>query len=289
MGLKKEFFWHKGKGTWRTNGAPTSQMAWKVLQNMIEISINKENLILVSVDYTDPQLAADIANAYIAQLHMYLNENAVSMAKKNRIFVGMQLKKIKKSLRRNEERLKDFQSENKIISITTQAQEAVKALAELKVQIIAKEAKLGVMRRYTTNQNPELGRLQDEIRELKKQYAMLESEKGNTEPSPIPTLEEAPELGLEYNRLKRQVMLDEKLFELMSGQLETAKIEEAKEGITFQVIDKAIPPQKRIKPNRMFIVLISGTAAIFIGIFLIFLLEYIEKAKVRGKRKSISK
>jgi len=58
-----------------------------------------------------------------------------------------------------------------------------------------------------------------------------------------------------------------------------AKIEEAKKGITFQVIDRAIPPKKGIKPKRRLNVMLAGVVSLFAGIFLIFFLEYLSNLK----------
>ena len=58
-----------------------------------------------------------------------------------------------------------------------------------------------------------------------------------------------------------------------------AKIEEAKKGITFQVIDRAIPPEKKIKPKRRQKVMFAGVVSLFAGIFLVFFLEYLENLK----------
>jgi uncharacterized protein involved in exopolysaccharide biosynthesis len=257
------------------------------LKEMIHISKNREGLISISVDYKDPKIAADIANQFASELQDFLQKNALTFAKKNRIFIENQLKAVKEELTNSEEKLKNFQSKTKIVSMDAQAEAALKALAEIKAQIMLREMQLGVLREFATEQNIDVIRTKDEIRELKKQYAMLESQKGNPKGSPIPSLEEAPEVGLDYIRLKRKAMIDEKLYELLKQQYEMAKIEEAKEDISFQVIDRAIPPDKRIKPKRGLIVSISGIFSIFLGIFYIFFMEYLEKE--RKLRSSIEK
>ncbi|NIN01134.1 MAG: hypothetical protein GTO24_24495, partial [candidate division Zixibacteria bacterium] len=47
-----------------------------------------------------------------------------------------------------------------------------------------------------------------------------------------------------------------------------AKIEEAREDVAFEVIDRAVPPEKRFKPKRRVIVILAGTVGIFLGVFL---------------------
>jgi tyrosine-protein kinase Etk/Wzc len=88
-------------------------------------------------------------------------------------------------------------------------------------------------------------------------------------------------VGLGYSRLKRDALIQEKVFELLTQQYELARIEEGKDDITFQVIDPAVPPEKRIKPRRTLNVILAGIASLFFGILLVFFLEYIEKQKSR--------
>jgi len=65
-----------------------------------------------------------------------------------------------------------------------------------------------------------------------------------------------------------------------------AKIEEAKDDITFQIIDTAIPPEKRIKPKRKLNVMLAGVVSLFAGIFLVFFLEYLENMKKREEEET---
>ena len=164
-----------------------------------------------------------------------------------------------------------------------QTEASIKALAELKAQITAKEVELGVLKQFATSTNPDVIRIKDELRELKKQLAMLEKKGSNPEADAFPSLSEAPELGLQYIRLKRAAVTQQKVFELLTQQYEMAKIEEAKEDIAFQVIDPAIPPEKRIKPKRRLNVMLAGIVSLFAGIFLVFFLEYLENLKKREK------
>jgi len=98
------------------------------------------------------------------------------------------------------------------------------------------------------------------------------------------TLSDAPSVNLGYGRLKRDALIQQKLFELLTQQYELAKIEEAKDELTFQVIDAAIAPEKRIKPKRALNVMLAGVVSLFLGIFIAFFLEYVDKQKFKQTR-----
>ncbi|MBW2312029.1 MAG: hypothetical protein JRF35_13325 [Deltaproteobacteria bacterium] len=260
---------------------PTLQDTVRALSGMTEITDDKKGLISIAVEHKDPQLVADIANQYTGALQRFLSENALSMAKRNRMFIEGQLEKVKDEMQEAEEALKCFQTNKKIVAMDAQTEASIKALAELKAQITAKEVELGVLKQFATSTNPDVIRIKDELRELKKQLAMLEKKGSNPEADAFPSLSEAPELGLQYIRLKRDAVTQQKVYELLTQQYEMAKIEEAKEDIAFQVIDPAIPPEKRIKPKRRLNVMLAGIVSLFAGIFLVFFLEYLENLKKR--------
>ena len=149
----------------------------------------------------------------------------------------------------------------------------------MKAQITAKEVQLGVIKQFAAPSNPDVLGIKDELRELNKQLAMVESRSGNPKTDAMPSFSEAPTLGLQYVRLKRKAVTQEKVFKLLTQQHEMAKIEETKEDITFQVIDRAIPPEKGIKPKRRLNVMLAGVVSLFAGIFLVFFLEYLSNLK----------
>jgi uncharacterized protein involved in exopolysaccharide biosynthesis len=236
------------------------------------------------VEYENPDLTARIANEYTAALQRFLNSNAVSLAKRNRIFLQAQLSENKTDLQRAEEELKTYQTKKKILAVNTQAEGLVRSLAELKAQVIAREVQLGAMREMATKDHPDIKRMEDELRELRLQLKRLES--GSKDPKAVESagsmipLSEAPALGLGFARLKRDALIQEKVFELLIQQYELAKIEEAREEPAFQIIDPAVPPEKRIKPRRTQNVFMAGLLSVMGGVLLV-----IVRDKQRGKSK----
>jgi uncharacterized protein involved in exopolysaccharide biosynthesis len=237
------------------------------------------------VQYKNPKLAAAIANEYTVALQRFLNVNAISLAKRNRIFLEKQLELTKADLQKAEEDLKSYQTKKKVVAVNAQSEAAIKALAELKAQIIAREVQLGAFREFATKANPDVKTMEDELRELRLQLKRLETGSKNSgsndSDGALITLDEAPTVGLGYARLKRDALIQEKVFELLTQQCELARIEEGKDDITFQVVDPAVPPEKRIKPKRTQNVMLAGVASLFFGLILVFFLEYIEKEKTR--------
>jgi tyrosine-protein kinase Etk/Wzc len=87
------------------------------------------------------------------------------------------------------------------------------------------------------------------------------SEKSSNEAMFVPK-GTVPQPGLESVRRLRDVKYYEAIFDVLVRQLELARLDEAKEGAVIQVVDPAVPPEKKSFPKRSLIIL-SGTAAGF--------------------------
>jgi hypothetical protein len=80
----------------------------------------------------------------------------------------------------------------------------------------------------------------------------------------IPT-GKVPEVGLEYARRYRDVKYHEMLFEILAKQYEAAKIDEGKNAPIVQVVDTAVPPDKKSGPPRTLIVMLSTLLAFLLS------------------------
>ena len=250
------------------------------------VEITEEGIIEIVVEERTPELAAGIANAFVEELDRINQMTSVSQAKSTRLFVEERLKETEENLKRAEEELRLFQEEHKTISLTDQTAAAIQSAAELKARQVALEIERGVLLKTFSNNHPQVVRLQSEIEELQKQLdqvtlgGLQESQTGQgDQPSRkgnfnIP-LSEVPSVGLHLARLTREVKIQEAIFELLTQQYEQAKIQEAKDTPTVQVLDKAVPPELRSRPFRRRIVLFGGGLSIFLSLLFIGWMEYI--------------
>lgn len=78
-------------------------------------------------------------------------------------------------------------------------------------------------------------------------------------------------------------LIRQKIYNLIAQQLETSMMAEVKENFAFKVIDPPKVPDKKIRPKRVQMVLLSFFMSLFISIFLAFFMEYREKMKSKEK------
>jgi uncharacterized protein involved in exopolysaccharide biosynthesis len=74
----------------------------------------------------------------------------------------------------------------------------------------------------------------------------------------IPTLQDIPDQALQYLRLKREVEIQNTVFEMLTSEYEKARIEEARDTPVVQVLDKAEKPNLRSRPKRKIFTLIGA-------------------------------
>jgi tyrosine-protein kinase Etk/Wzc len=104
------------------------------------------------------------------------------------------------------------------------------------------------------------------------------------------------EAGIEYIRKLRDVKYFETIFDLLARQYEIAKVDEARQGATVQVVDKAIVPDRRSSPRRTLIVLGAAVLGLFLGVVWAFTREGLkrlsnnpaEQSRLELLKKSIS-
>jgi uncharacterized protein involved in exopolysaccharide biosynthesis len=257
----------------------------QLLEDVLKAEPDKDtDIITIDVEDKDPKRAADMANAFVEELKNLTKGLAVTEASQRRLFFEEQLKDTKMALVKAEEEMQGFQEKTGALQVDAQTKAIIEGIAMLRAQIAAKEVQLKVMKTYATAQNPDFQRAEDELNGLKAELGKLEAKGGSGHDPLIPT-GSMPEVGTEYARKLRDLKFYEDLYELLTKQFEAAKLDEANEAAVIQIIDKAVPPEKKAKPKRALMVLIATFTGLFLSIFIAFFAEYKERASKEPNKK----
>lgn len=243
----------------------------------------KDGVISIAVADTDAKRAADMANAYVEELGKMAAGLNMTGAGKNRAFLEKRISEARAELSRAEDGLKAFQSKNKAISVTDQAQATIAGVAQLRAQLALKEVELGTYQRQFTDSSQEVKTTKATVSNLRSQIAGLEGKGGGS--SSIPSVGNMPQLSQDYLQLMREFKIQEAVVEMLTKQYEVAKISEVKEVVPFLVLQKAKVPEKRSEPSRRKLVLRSLTINFFIAVLIAFLIEWcakLEKKRLTG-------
>jgi capsule polysaccharide export protein KpsE/RkpR len=118
----------------------------------------------------------------------------------------------------------------------------------------------------STDQNPDVLRLESELKGLRSELSRMESRQGPEGGSAVDVpMGRLPEASVTYVRARREVKLQETLLEAMVRQLESAKLDEAKEGPLIQQVDSALPPDYKSKPPRALIIALGSLGGLLLS------------------------
>ncbi len=238
--------------------------ARKTLEEVSKIASGKDGLITIDVDDKDPVFAAQLANAYVEELGRLLDRLAVTEAQQRRVFFEKQLTATKDKLIKAEQALGASGVNSSVLKSTGAA---VVAVAQLRAQITAQEIKLAAMRGYLTESAPDFKQAQTELSAMRGQLARAEKEE------PTATGSES-----DYVAKFRNFKYQETLFELFAKQYEMARIDESREGAVIQVLDAAQPPERKSKPKKALIALMTTLAVGFALLLFVFIRQALRGA-----------
>ena len=260
------------------------ETVFKILDERTAINYDMESgVISVSFIDKDPQRAADVANYFVSQLDKINKELSVRKAKFEREFLEQRVDLNYKEIDAAEQALKEFQEKYNAVAIPEQMVAALKTAAELKAQLIALQVQYEVDKATMDTDHPALKELNKQISAIEKRLASFDypsSEFGKGK-GLFPGFADVPSLQKQYTELRREVEIQNSLLEFLLPQYEGAKIQEAKDTPSIQILDRAVPAEKKTKPKRSKIVILSCLFCTVVGIFYIFIEEYFSKLQSR--------
>lgn len=222
-------------------------VARKELSQNVRIALGKKDgLISIEADASSPKLAADLANAHIAELRRLTSQLALTEAQQRRVFFETELTRTRDRLA--EAQLALQESGFNPGALKAEPKAAAESYARLQAAVTTAEIRLQSARRM----------LADDAPEVQQQTAVVSALRGELSKLEASARGEPTDGG--YVKRYRDFKYQETLFELFSRQYESARLDESREGGLIQVVDSATPPERKSKPRRA--VLALGAMAI---------------------------
>ena len=145
-----------------------------------------------------------------------------------------------------EQRLAQYQVKNKAVALTPQMSSAVDQAATLYARRMALQLRLGVVQGFSQGSEEEI-QIRQELTQLDQQMRDL------------------PGTGLELARLARDVKALEQVFVILTTQYEDARITEARDVVTIEVLDAATPPERKHRPRRTMMIAAAFLFSLGVG------------------------
>jgi len=258
---------------------PDRMLTREALGKLTTIEAARDGIIRIEYEDRDPQRAADVANAYVEELIKLTDTLAMGEAAQRRLFFERQVVAAKDALADAEVELKKVSEATGILEPQNQARVLVEGLAQLQGLIAAKEVEVTAMRNFAAPGNPDLARAQSELGGLRAQLAKMQREHQMQPGDIMIPSSKVPERALEWVRKMREVKYHETVFEMLARQYELAKVEESHSSTVIQVLDTAVKPERKSKPKRALIVIISTALAFVAAVVWVFMREKIAEAR----------
>ena len=194
-----------------------------------------------------------------------------SAAHRERVFLDERLKQVQKDLELSEQRLSQFSSRTGTMNGEAQAKVMLDATSKLQGELIVAESELHGLQAIYSDENARVqaararvNTLNGELQKMGGTRARVDPEKASGEI--YPSLRQLPLLGVTYSDLYRSTKVQEVAFELLSKELEVAKIQEAKEIPSVKVLDPPAVAEEKSFPPRMLLIAMGTFLGFLFGI-----------------------
>ena len=242
----------------------------KTLESMTRVAAGRDSIIVIEVEDKDPGRAADLANGYVEELTKLTGVLAVTEASQRRLFFERQLALARQNLSAAEIATRQGLEKGGLAKVDEQGRAMIEVTARLRGQISVKEVQINSMRAFATDRNPELRMAQQELDALKRELARIEGESPQAGPGKTDAITNT---GPDNLRRLRDMKYYETVYELLAKQYEIAKIDEARDAGLIQVLDKAVPADRKSRPKRAVIVIVTALVAGFLAVLWAFFRE----------------
>jgi capsule polysaccharide export protein KpsE/RkpR len=230
---------------------------------------SKSGVITIVVEDTDRGRARDMAQAYVDELNILVARVNTSSARREREFIEQRLQTVGRELEQAQNAMSDFSTKHAAIDIKEQTRAMVDAGARLQGQMVASESELDSLQQIYGNENVRVRAAEARVATLRRELNRESDGNPSGTPAqtvddtlPYPALRQLPALAVPWADLYRRVRIEETVYEMLSAQYETARIEEAKSIPTVSVIDAAGWPEKKSSPHRRVIVMVAIALAL---------------------------
>ena len=160
----------------------------------------KTGLIAISARDHDPARAAELANGYVDEYRKFTGSLANTEAGQRRIFFEQQLLEATGNLTKADDAFKNTQQNTGMLDPVSATKADLESAVIIRDEIAAREVQLRTMRTYSTDQNPAVVRVQQEIAGLQTQLAELTGSKHDLEDDPLVPKNKIPAAGSEFLR-----------------------------------------------------------------------------------------
>lgn len=242
----------------------------KKFRKNFKLSLTDENMLEVTVEDEDFELASEMATFMLEKADSMFNAFKTKQARQSREYFDNRIALCLKTLDSLQKDFVEFQTENNFYEPEIQLDATIKYLSALQTERQAVAVEMNYESKLHGNESKRYG-------ELSKRYSSLNTAvnqtlNGKQQSTGLVALQKSPELGAEYMRKQEEVKVQVAMYKLLRQQSEQMQLEEAKKLTNLHVLEAPWPNDKKVSPLRgvslMFTVMVSTLFATVLCCFL---------------------
>ncbi|WP_428737619.1 hypothetical protein [Sulfurimonas sp.] len=226
------------------NDATTEEVLEYYNKHLIIYYDETSGILSVAFAHVDPKKAQEILEFLVQNVDYQINEFNRKKAIKQLKFVEVEFDKAKEKMENSSSLLEAYQNKHLLLDPTAEATSSSGIIAELEARLTQKKIEYATKKSYLNEDNFELVNLRNEIKEIKASIAKTKSNLTGSEKNPL------NKVLIEYEKLKMQLEFDTEVYKNALIQLETTKIDVAKNAKTLSIVSKPNLPDGYTYPNK---------------------------------------
>jgi len=228
----------------------------QILAGAIKISIDRKGgFIIIEAQSDDALFAATLANTYVEELRELIGRLSYNNSQQNIRYFEKAIDKTQIELSEAKLKFQNAKSNSGILSNANLTE-------SIYSQITTKEMQLNAIGHFSTNENPDVKKLQSELSALRSQLF-----KNSNQDSKLLKLnpESADKIAVDAYRDIKSLEI---ILATLTSQYKASVTEAFSTSPFVQVLEVAKPPERRSKPKRTIIVIYSFFVGIILGLLI---------------------
>ena len=248
------------------------------------IESGKDGIVEISVEDSSAELAAQLANSYVKELQTFSGELAKREGGRRTEFFNNALNRARQSLNEADERLRQVESKTGFTRLRGQDEAIVSGVRDLRSQLAEKEVQLRTLMSYSTESNPDVKLLKNEIANLNSKIQEVSGLPNTLNKTPGPsntavTLAQVPDALMLHSQRKRDVEYWVNIVTILGQYTELGKMDETRDFSLFQVLDVAVPPLDNSRPRVKLNLIIFGLGSTMLAVFFVWARAYVRQRR----------
>ncbi|MFH0883837.1 MAG: GNVR domain-containing protein [bacterium] len=242
------------------------QAAYLLYEKLIRWQFTEEGSLKITVDEKTPEYAANTVNFIVQWMQDHYVIVIRSQAKNQREYIGKRVDETYDDIHKLEDEFIAFQKTTGVVSVEEQVRASVESAAEIYKSLVLSEVNLKVMEQTLPQNSTDISLLRERVKAYRGELERITKKSDNDATNYILTLDVAPEIGVRYYHMERELELQSIILQFLLPQFEQARISELRENSNVYVLDWGQVPDKRIRPKRAFVVI----AGVMLGFIIVY-------------------